>query len=191
MHQALLENGLETRIDWQDIPPSADWLAEVYEAIEGADAFVFIISETSLASEICGLEMTHAAKHNKRLIPIAIKDLEAEKVPRELSVLNWIFFDEAGEKFTRAMNDLVTTITVDQAWVKGHTGFDNRALDWERKARDRGTLCGEQTCAKLKPGWRGARKRIRSRRRSTRLSRNQRSGLPHKPTPRCKKQEVP
>ena len=140
LHEALVENQLETWIDWQDIPPSADWLAEVYEAIEGADAFVFIISETSLASEICGLEIAHAAKHNKRLIPIVIKDVEAEQVPKELSVLNWIFFDEAGEKFAEAMDDLVTAITVDQDWVKGHTRFQNRALDWEKKGRDRGAL---------------------------------------------------
>ena len=140
LHEALIKNDLETWIDWQDIPPSADWLAEVYEAIEGADAFLFIISETSLASEICGLEIAHAAVHNKRLIPIVIKDVEAEQVPKELSVLNWIFFDEAGEKFAEAMDDLVTAITVDQAWVKGHTRFQNRALDWERKDRDHGTL---------------------------------------------------
>ncbi len=140
LHEALVENELETWIDWQDIPPSADWLAEVYEAIEGADAFLFIISETSLASEICGLEIAHAAKHNKRLIPIVIKDIEAEKVPKELSVLNWIFFDDAGERFAEAMQDLVTAITVDQPWVKGHTRFQNRALDWERKDRDHGAL---------------------------------------------------
>ena len=140
LHEALVENNLETWIDWQDIPPSADWLAEVYEAIEGADAFVFIISETSLASEICGLEIAHAAKHNKRLIPIVIKDVEADRVPKELSVLNWIFFDDAGEKFAEAMEDLVTAIRVDQGWVKGHTRFQNRALDWERKDRDRGLL---------------------------------------------------
>jgi WD40 repeat protein len=140
LHQALIENDLETWIDWQDIPPSVDWLAEVYEAIEGADAFLFIISETSLDSEICGLEIAHAAKHNKRLIPIVIHDVEAEQVPKELSVLNWIFFDEAGEKFDRAMEDLVTAITVDQAWAKSHTRFQNRALDWERKDQDRGLL---------------------------------------------------
>lgn len=140
LHQALVENELETWIDWQDIPPSVDWLAEVYEAIEGADVFLFIISETSLASEICGLEIAHAAKHNKRLIPIVIHDVEADQVPKELSVLNWIFFDEAGEKFAEAMDDLVTAITVDQDWVKDHTRFQKRALDWDRKERDRGLL---------------------------------------------------
>lgn len=140
LHKALIENDLDPWIDWQDIPPSADWLAEVYEAIEGADNFVFIISETSLDSEICGLEIAHAAKLNKRLIPIVINDVEAAKVPNELSVLNWIFFDGAGVKFSEAMDDLVAAIKVDQAWVKNHTRFENRALEWNRKEMDRGLL---------------------------------------------------
>ena len=140
LHAALKENGFETWIDWQDIPPSADWLAEVYEAIEQADSFVFIISETSVESEICGLELAHAAKHNKRLIPIMIGDIQAERVPKSLSVLNWIFFEEAGEAFSNAVEDLITAITVDQGWVKAHTRLENRALEWERKGQDRSLL---------------------------------------------------
>jgi len=140
LHQAINENNLETWIDWQDIPPSTDWLAEVYEAIEQADAFVFVISETSLKSEICGLEIIHAAKHNKRLIPVAINDVDSKLVPKELAVLNWIFFDDAGDKFADAMEDLVTAITLDQEWVKNHTRFENRALAWERKGDDKGLL---------------------------------------------------
>jgi WD40 repeat protein len=140
LHKALIDNDLETWIDWQDIPPSTDWLAEVYEAIEASDAFVFIISETSLDSEICGLEVAHAAKHNKRLIPIVIKDVDSDKVPDELAAVNWIFFEDAGDMFDRAMDDLVTAITVDQDWVKAHTRYGMRALDWERKGKDRGLL---------------------------------------------------
>ena len=29
LHEALIENELETWIDWQDIPPIANWLMEV------------------------------------------------------------------------------------------------------------------------------------------------------------------
>jgi len=97
-----------------------------------------VISETSLNSEICSLEINHASQHNKRLIPIVIKDVDAGQVPKKLAVLNWIFFEEAGEKFAEAMEDLVTAITVDQDWVKAHTRFENRALEWERKEGDRG-----------------------------------------------------
>jgi WD40 repeat protein len=133
LHTALKENGLETWIDWQDIPPSADWLAEVYEAIEQADTFVFMISETSVASEICSLEIAHAAQHNKRLIPIVIGDIDPQKVPTSLAILNWIFFREDEAAFNAGVQDLLTAIQVDQSWVKAHTRNQNRALEWERK----------------------------------------------------------
>ena len=42
LHNALNENGFETWIDWQDIPPSSEWLNEVYTAIEQANTFIFI-----------------------------------------------------------------------------------------------------------------------------------------------------
>ena len=44
LNSALEENNLVTWIDWEDIPPSTNWLLEIFEAIEQADAFIFIIS---------------------------------------------------------------------------------------------------------------------------------------------------
>ena len=41
--------------DWQDIPPTADWLAEIHHGIEAANTFLFVISPDSVASEICTL----------------------------------------------------------------------------------------------------------------------------------------
>ena len=54
--------------DWQDIPPTADWLAEISRGIEAANTFLFVISPDSVASEICTLEIEHAVKHNKLLL---------------------------------------------------------------------------------------------------------------------------
>lgn len=42
LNDMLKSKGLESWIDWQDIPPTADWLAEVYTAIESVNTFVFI-----------------------------------------------------------------------------------------------------------------------------------------------------
>ena len=36
---------------WQDIPPTADWLAEIYRGIEATSSFMFISSPVSVASE--------------------------------------------------------------------------------------------------------------------------------------------
>ena len=44
--------------NWQDIPPT-EWLDEVYDGIQAADTFLFIISPDSVVSEICTLEIEH------------------------------------------------------------------------------------------------------------------------------------
>ena len=139
LHKALKDNEFETWIDWQDIPPSTDWLAEVYAAIEQANTFIFVISQTSVASEICGLEIAHAAKNNKRLIPIVVNEVEPQKVHPSLAALNWIFFREQDE-FSQAFQDLIDAVQTDHDWVKEHTRLQVRALEWDRKDREGGYL---------------------------------------------------
>ncbi|MCJ7432506.1 MAG: toll/interleukin-1 receptor domain-containing protein, partial [Anaerolineales bacterium] len=49
--QALAENNLATWIDWKSIPKGEDWEQEIYRGIEDADAFLFLISPDSVASQ--------------------------------------------------------------------------------------------------------------------------------------------
>ncbi|MCB2209827.1 TIR domain-containing protein [bacterium] len=140
VHDSLKKNGIETWIDWQDIPPAVDWFDEVKEAIEHSDTFVFIISPNSIQSEICSDEIAHAELNNKRLIPIVIGDIDPQKVPSTLQPLNWIFFKEEDQKYAKALNDLVTALTLDQPWMKAHTRIQNRALEWKRCGKETGYL---------------------------------------------------
>jgi WD40 repeat protein len=137
--EAFEKNKIQAWIDWQDIPPSADWLAEVYEAIEQSDAFIFIISENSVISEICSLEIKHAVENNKRLIPIVVNEVEPAQVPAPLADLQWIFFTEK-DLFGEALEDLIVALQIDQDWVKAHTRLQNRALEWNRKGCPRSAL---------------------------------------------------
>ena len=57
---------------WQDIPPTADWLAEIYSGIEAANTFLFVSSPDSVASEICTLEIEHAVKGCGAKIPSSV-----------------------------------------------------------------------------------------------------------------------
>ena len=70
MFDQLTSRDREPWADWQDIPPTADWLAEIYHGIEAADSFLFIISPDSVTSEVCTLEIEHSVTHNKRLVPV-------------------------------------------------------------------------------------------------------------------------
>ena len=139
LHESLTENGFETWIDWQDIPPSTDWLNEVYAAIEQSDTFLFILSDSSTLSEICTLEIEHASKNNKRLIPIVINDVAPASVHPVLATINWIF-SRTQDEFQPAIADLITAIQTDYDWVKAHTRLQIRALEWERANNDKSFL---------------------------------------------------
>ncbi|MBN2548100.1 MAG: TIR domain-containing protein, partial [Anaerolineales bacterium] len=139
LHEALKESSFETWIDWQDIPPSTDWLSEVYTAIEQADTFIFILSSASTLSEVCQLEIEHARKNNKRLIPIVINEVDPTQVHPALAALNWIF-SRTEDEFQPAIQSLVTAIQTDYEWAKAHTRLQMRALEWERAGNDKSFL---------------------------------------------------
>ena len=56
LNDALAAVQREVWVDWEDIPASAEWLAEIEGAIEGAQAFVFVLSPDSVTSEVCAIE---------------------------------------------------------------------------------------------------------------------------------------
>jgi WD40 repeat protein len=98
-----------------------------------------VISETSIASDICQLEVAHAEKNNKRLIPIVVNEIEPGSVHPTLAALNWIFFKEEDE-FQPAVQSLIEAIQIDQDWVKQHTRLQIRALEWDRNEQETGYL---------------------------------------------------
>ena len=95
LHAVLTQQGLEGWVDWEGIPPAADWLRKVHAAIEGVDAFVFLMSPDSLASAVCAGEAAHAVKHNKRIVPVVVREVNRVdhsdiEIPEALRRLNWI-----------------------------------------------------------------------------------------------------
>jgi len=59
--QALLAQKREAWVDWKDIPLTAEWQREIFDNIERADNFAFVISPDSLASANCRREIDRAA----------------------------------------------------------------------------------------------------------------------------------
>ena len=79
LHQALEESNKETWIDWQGIAPTTEWWKEIEAGIEAADNFIFVISSDSVGSKYCLLEIDHAIKHNKRVIPVLRRSADMPK----------------------------------------------------------------------------------------------------------------
>jgi WD40 repeat protein len=133
LQAALAAEGRDAWVDWEDIPLTADWRAEIQAAIEGAESFVFVLSPDSLASRVCADELGHAVANNKRLLPVIRREVDAAEVPEALARLNWLFFREEDD-FPAALRGLTAALDTDLAWVKAHTRLQVRALEWERQA---------------------------------------------------------
>lgn len=135
---ALAVSKLDTWIDWKSIPKGEDWEQEIYRGIEEANAFLYLLSPDSVASEMCNKEIAHAVKNNKRVIPIVIRDADVKNFRirtsrNEISRRNWIFCRSKQDDFSKAMAETRKTIRTDYEWLKYHTELQVKALKWEQK----------------------------------------------------------
>ncbi len=165
LHDALANLDRDVWIDWEDIPLTADWWNEIKRGIDATDTFVFVISQNSLSSPVCTLEVRHAVENNKRLIPVVIVDgpdatasfaeIAAAKLDevvwkmlgeRDLLVLardnwqalgrhNWIMFTDEAQ-FDANFRNLLKAIDTDLQHVRAHTRFFLRARTWDEGRRE-------------------------------------------------------
>jgi len=140
LYDALALDGRDIWVDWEDIPPSADWLDEIHKGIERADAFVFVLSEDSIKSEVCDWEVDHAVKNGKRIIPVVCRDVDYRQVRKELNSLNWIFVRVDGDDFDAAMRLLLKALDHEFRHARYHTEILLRAIEWERKDFEKSLL---------------------------------------------------
>lgn len=138
-HQALEDNGRSTWVDWEGIPLTADWRAEIRLAIESADCFIFILSPDSIISEVCQEELAHAEALNKRIVPIVYRDVAPNDAPGTLPSINWSFFRDSDD-FETAFAALAEALDTDLEWIKIHTRLLIRALEWDNRLRNRSYL---------------------------------------------------
>jgi len=131
-------------VDWEDIPPSNDWLDEIHKGIEQSDCFIFVLSPDSIKSEVNNWEVDHAVKNGKRIIPVVCRDVDYREVRKELASLNWIFFRSDGDDFNAAMKLLLKALDTDLRHARYHTKLLTRAIDWERHDFEKSLLLEKQ-----------------------------------------------
>jgi hypothetical protein len=139
LHDVLREKDYETWVDWEDIPPSAEWMKEIEQGISSADIFLFIVSPVSVNSVICAKEAAFAAQHNKKIIPIVCQETDPTYAPSPIEERQWIL-SRTDDEFQGAIEQLLKAIDTDLEWVRKHTRFLGRALEWEAAGRERSYL---------------------------------------------------
>src|SRR5262245_10388069 len=135
LDEELKRRDREAWVDWEGIPPGDTWEKTIYGAIESTHTFIFVLTPDSIASQVCGREIAHAAANNKRLVPIVHRDVVADSVPKSLGELNWIFCRDSDD-FGEATDKLISALDTDLTWVRAHTRLLTRAIEWETKGRN-------------------------------------------------------
>ena len=85
LDEELKRRDREAWVDWEGIPPGDTWEKTIYGAIEATHTFIFVLTPDSIASEVCGKEIAHAAANNKRLVPIVHRDVSGRQCARNRS----------------------------------------------------------------------------------------------------------
>lgn len=137
LHARLLEVGLDVWFDQNDIPFGVDYQNQIDDGIEKAHNFIFIIAPHSVKSLYCRKEIELAVKRNKRIIPLLHVKAD-EFMPQTnpiIGKINWIYFQEGIDDFEASFSSLISLIHHQADYVKQHTWFLAKALDWERNQK--------------------------------------------------------
>jgi WD40 repeat protein len=152
LFDGLTAAGKDVWVDWAGIPPSAQWLEEVFAGIDGADAFIFVMSPDSLVSQTCATEVAHALENRKRIIPLVCRELSAHDVQAvpalaPLTAINWIFF-RPSDDFTTAFAMLRFALDTDLEYWHLSSALLIRAKQWEAGTKNANlTLRGPELAA--------------------------------------------
>ena len=132
--------GFETVLDRHGIQAGEPWEQRLSELIRGADTVVFVLSPSSVKSKTCGWELEEAARLGKRVLPVACRPLGPDDSPPPLlAALNYIFFypepRKSGTGFSSGLTDLAAALRTDLHWLREHTRYLERAVEWDGRGR--------------------------------------------------------
>ena len=140
LNDALDNAGVQAWVDWEGLELASDWMATITTAIQGSDAFLFIISPDSLKSKVCADELELGLQLNKKLIPILYREPTQDSTMHEkLAATNWVYLRKQ-DNFDETIPKLVQSINTDLEWVRQHTRILERSIEWERKHKNSSSL---------------------------------------------------
>lgn len=138
LNDAIDQNGIEVWVDWEGIPLSSDWMAEITAAVRSSDAFIFVISPDSLKSKVCMDELELGIKLNKKIIPVLYNEPEkGQTMHPKLASTNWVYMRPKKDDFKATLPKLIDAIQTDLGWVQQHTRLLQRATEWDIKNRNK------------------------------------------------------
>lgn len=140
LNEALQMQGKTTWFDQESIASGTDFQQEIYQGIETANNFLFIISPDSINSPYCADEVEYAQKLNKRFVTILHRRVNPQDLHPALAKIQWIEFDKCEQDFYTNFSELVRTLDIDREHVRNHTKWLQRAKEWHEQNQDKDLL---------------------------------------------------
>ncbi len=109
------------------------WKQSLANHIAQADTIVFVLSPSSVDSEMCQWEVDEATRLSKRILPVVIRDMGDRPVPEKLRELNYIFFTPPNS-FVGQLAVLREALDTDLDWMREHTRYFDLATRWAAAA---------------------------------------------------------
>ena len=136
---ALRLGGFGTILDRHGISPGEEWKKRLGALIRDSDTVVFVTSPLSAESEICAWEVKEAVRLGKRIVPVLPRALGDAKPPPELADLDYIFCyaepKRPGSGFGPGLVSLAAALNTDLDWLREHTRYLQRAMEWDAGGR--------------------------------------------------------
>jgi WD40 repeat protein len=163
LSQRLAEEGLQVWVDLHNIPLGVDYQQQIDRDLERAHNFLFVISPHSVHSQYCAIELNHALRCHKRIIPLLHVEAIAYEtwrqrypqaseddwqhyqatgkhsslihMPAALKKINWVMGREGVDDFDTTVAGLLNLIDRQQNYVQQHTHWLVKALEWQRNQK--------------------------------------------------------
>ena len=81
-------------MDTEGIADAEVFQEAIKHAIEGSDAFLFVITPSSVQSAYCENEVEYARDLNKRIVPVLRESVPDSELHAEIRDRNWIPFTD-------------------------------------------------------------------------------------------------
>ena len=121
-------------VDWENIPVATRWQDEVREGIRVAHTLIFVISQASVLSENCQLELNIAQQHNKRIIPVVCKEdyreAPVKEVYRKIGLSSIIHVSYTKNTPEVALGELLGALSMNLEDTRIYNRLLNKASEW-------------------------------------------------------------
>jgi len=139
---SLMRHGFTTWVDQSDIKVGDSFEEAIFEGIEQANNFIFLISKYSVSSEYCLKELNHALALNKRVIPLMVQKIPDEEIPESIRFIQHIDFTDNDDTrvlkakkdksdYEKDIDELILQLREDENYILKHKQFLVQALRWQ------------------------------------------------------------